>query len=103
MVIQELIRVIQASIGSMKRYPKLRHEIESVMCNFIRETEQNCKDHVRMLINCELAYINVGNEEFMEVHGLATVVSADQNERKASKKLGINEKIIIKIYFLNIF
>ena len=47
----------------MKRYPKLRHEIESVMCNFIRETEQNCKDHVRMLINCELAYINVGNEE----------------------------------------
>ena len=63
MVIQELIRVIQASIGNMKRYPKLRHEIESVMCNFIRETEQNCKDHVRMLINCELAYINVGNEE----------------------------------------
>ena len=61
MVIQELIRVIQASIGNMKRYPKLRHEIESVMCNFIRETEQNCKDHVRMLINCELAYINVGN------------------------------------------
>ena len=55
MVIQELIRVIQASIGNMKRYPKLRHEIESVMCNFIRETEQNCKDHVRMLINCELA------------------------------------------------
>ena len=40
-----------------------------------------------MLINCELAYINVGNEEFMEVHGLASnVASADhQTERKASK------------------
>ena len=49
MVIQELIRVIQASIENMKRYPKLRHEIESVMCNFIRETEQICKEHVILI------------------------------------------------------
>ena len=53
----------------IKRYPRLRDEVDRVITTQIRERERRCKDQITLLIECELAYINTFHEDFI---GFAT-------------------------------
>lgn len=49
----------------MARYPRLREETERIIATHIRQKEQNCKDQLIMLVDCELAYMNTNHEDFI--------------------------------------
>jgi hypothetical protein len=46
----------------MSTFPLLREEVDRIVCEHIRERENQCKEHVRNLIDFELAYINTNHE-----------------------------------------
>lgn len=49
----------------MNRYPNLREVTESIITAYIRDREQKAKDHILLLIDYELAYMNTNHEDFI--------------------------------------
>lgn len=49
----------------MNRYPNLREVTESIITSYIREREQKAKEHILLLIDYELAYMNTNHEDFI--------------------------------------
>ena len=46
----------------MEAFPLLREEVDRIVSEHIRNNENRCKDHVRFLLDFELAYINTNHE-----------------------------------------
>lgn len=49
----------------MAKYPRLRDEVESITSSHIKNGEVRAKDHVTLLIDIELAYINTNHQDFI--------------------------------------
>lgn len=49
----------------MNRYPNLREVTESIITSYIRNREQQAKEHILLLIDYELAYMNTNHEDFI--------------------------------------
>ena len=49
----------------MNAYPKLREETERIVTTFLRREEQTCKEHICLLNDWELAYMNTNHEDFI--------------------------------------
>ncbi|KAI4459823.1 dynamin [Holotrichia oblita] len=89
LVVQELSNVVRICTDKMARYPRLREETERIIATHIRQKEQNCKDQLIMLVDCELAYMNTNHEDFI---GFAksefSLFTSAQNQSEASAKTG---------------
>ena len=46
----------------MEPYPLLREEVDRIVSEYVRSNEARCKEHVRHLLDFELAYINTNHE-----------------------------------------
>lgn len=49
----------------MSRYPRLREETERIIMTHVRSRENQCKDQLVLLVDCELAYMNTNHEDFI--------------------------------------
>lgn len=58
-------RFISFCFLQMNRYPNLREVTESIITSYIREREQKAKEHILLLIDYELAYMNTNHEDFI--------------------------------------
>ncbi|XP_045510715.1 dynamin isoform X3 [Colias croceus] len=65
LVVQELSNVVRVCTERMSRYPRLREETERIIMSHVRSREQQCKDQLVLLIDCELAYMNTNHEDFI--------------------------------------
>ncbi|XP_071513989.1 dynamin isoform X4 [Panulirus ornatus] len=65
LVVQELTNVVRTCTLKMARYPRLQEETERIITTFIREREQIVKEHILLLNDCELAYMNTNHEDFI--------------------------------------
>lgn len=61
-----------STFAQMSRYPRLREETERIIMSHVRSRENQCKDQLVLLIDCELAYMNTNHEDFI---GFAKYVS----------------------------
>ena len=61
---------VSPSSLQMERYPRLRDEVESLLMSFLREQEQKCKEHVQLMIEVELSYMNTNHPDFIGYHKL---------------------------------
>ena len=71
----------------MEAFPLLREEVDRIVSEHIRNNENRCKDHVRFLLDFELAYINTNHE--VNCYFLRVEFSADKSPEtiKYYKKL----------------
>ncbi|CAG5041977.1 unnamed protein product [Parnassius apollo] len=65
LVVQELSNVVRMCTERMSRYPRLREETERIIMSHVRSREQQCKDQLVLLVDCELAYMNTNHEDFI--------------------------------------
>ncbi|XP_063633203.1 dynamin isoform X1 [Cydia splendana] len=109
LVVQELSNVVRICTERMSRYPRLREETERIIMSHVRSRENQCKDQLVLLIDCELAYMNTNHEDFIgfaKSHarsGLNTenVSSSAQNQSENSAKSGhraLGNQVIRKGY-----
>ena len=49
----------------MVRYPRLRDECERIVCSRVHEDEQKTKEHMALLVDIELAYMNTNHDDFI--------------------------------------
>lgn len=78
MVFTELSEVVKTCGLGMSRYPRLRDETERILTTFLREQEQKCKDHIRLVIEIELAYMNTNHPDFV---GFDNAAKGAQNKK----------------------
>jgi dynamin GTPase len=52
-------------VVQMAKYPRLRDEVEQVVSNHIKRGEVRAKEHVMLLIDIELSYINTNHQDFI--------------------------------------
>uniref|UniRef100_A0A8C5EUK9 Dynamin-2 n=1 Tax=Gouania willdenowi TaxID=441366 RepID=A0A8C5EUK9_GOUWI len=90
LVIQELINTVRQCTTKLGSYPRLREETERIVTTHVREREGKTKDHVLLLIDIELAYINTNHEDFI---GFA---NAQQRNTAATKKRALPNQVIRK-------
>ncbi|CAK1599553.1 unnamed protein product [Parnassius mnemosyne] len=81
LVVQELSNVVRMCTERMSRYPRLREETERIIMSHVRSREQQCKDQLVLLVDCELAYMNTNHEDFI---GFANA----QNQSESAAKSG---------------
>ncbi|CAH2068389.1 unnamed protein product, partial [Iphiclides podalirius] len=81
LVVQELSNVVRVCTERMSRYPRLREETERIIMSHVRSREQQCKDQLVLLVDCELAYMNTNHEDFI---GFANA----QNQSESAVKSG---------------
>jgi dynamin GTPase len=80
MVVRELLNVINSCTEKMRKYPKLRSEVQRLINTHVREAEQKAKDHLDQMISIELSYMNTNHEDFI---GFAAARSnAEMNSRQ---------------------
>lgn len=65
MVSTELGAVIQKCAEAMAKYPRLRDETERILSTQLREQEQACKEHLKLMIEIELSYMNTNHPDFI--------------------------------------
>ncbi|XP_063613010.1 dynamin-like isoform X1 [Penaeus indicus] len=85
LVVQELTNVVRNCANKMSRYPRLQEETERIITQHIREREQLCKEHILLLNDCELAYMNTNHEDFI---GFANAQQSSETSSKSGRKLG---------------
>ncbi|CAH0722363.1 unnamed protein product, partial [Brenthis ino] len=98
LVVQELSNVVRVCTERMSRYPRLREETERIIMSHVRSREQQCKDQLVLLVDCELAYMNTNHEDFI---GFANLASSAQNQSENSAKTGhraLGNQVIRKGY-----
>ncbi|XP_073941440.1 dynamin-1 shibire isoform X5 [Choristoneura fumiferana] len=109
LVVQELSNVVRVCTERMSRYPRLREETERIIMSHVRSRENQCKDQLVLLIDCELAYMNTNHEDFIGFaksyarSGLNSenVSSGAQNQSENSTKSGhraLGNQVIRKGY-----
>ena len=52
-------------VVQMAKYPRLRDEVEQVVSNHVKRGEVRAKEHVMLLIDIELSYINTNHQDFI--------------------------------------
>ncbi|CAI4226324.1 unnamed protein product [Auanema sp. JU1783] len=65
LVVAELANVVRSSTQVLTRFPRLRDEVERIVVGFIHERDQMAKNHLSMIIDDELAYMNTNHEDFI--------------------------------------
>lgn len=89
LVVSELATVIRESTAmvcsksttlcqlsfQLARYPRLRDEVERIVVGFIHERDQMTKNHLSMIIDDELAYMNTNHEDFIGFSGFVLETS----------------------------
>uniref|UniRef100_A0A8D8Y235 dynamin GTPase n=1 Tax=Cacopsylla melanoneura TaxID=428564 RepID=A0A8D8Y235_9HEMI len=85
LVVSELSNVVRICTDKMNRYPRLREETERIITSYVRNREQQCKEQIVLLVDCELAYMNTNHEDFI---GFANAQQTTDNSNKAGRKLG---------------
>ncbi|XP_063393221.1 dynamin isoform X4 [Cydia fagiglandana] len=109
LVVQELSNVVRICTERMSRYPRLREETERIIMSHVRSRENQCKDQLVLLIDCELAYMNTNHEDFIgfaKSHARSglnaeNVSSSAQNQSENSAKSGhraLGNQVIRKGY-----
>ncbi|KOB65852.1 Uncharacterized protein OBRU01_17314 [Operophtera brumata] len=58
LVVSELSNVVRFCTERMSRYPRLREETERIIMSHVRSREQQCKEQLVILVDCELAAQN---------------------------------------------
>ena len=58
----EIIAAVRQCSEHMEPYPLLREEVDRIVSEYVRGNEARCKEHVRHLLDFELAYINTNHE-----------------------------------------
>ncbi|KAM3966557.1 dynamin-1 shibire isoform 5-T5 [Aphomia sociella] len=94
LVVQELSNVVRFCTERMSRYPRLREETERIIMSHVRSREQNCKDQLVLLIDCELAYMNTNHEDFI---GFANAQNQSENSAKSGHR-ALGNQVIRKGY-----
>lgn len=84
MVSTELGAVIQKCADGMEKYPRLRDEAERILGTYLREQEQTCKDHLKLMIEIELAYMNTNHPDFIGFDRAAK----GKDSKRSAKSLG---------------
>ncbi|XP_072935072.1 dynamin isoform X13 [Epargyreus clarus] len=90
LVVQELSNVVRVCTERMSRYPRLREETERIIMSHVRSREQQCKDQLVLLIDCELAYMNTNHEDFI---GFANAQNQSENSTKSGHRALGNQVI----------
>ncbi|KAL3104123.1 hypothetical protein niasHS_002150 [Heterodera schachtii] len=65
LVVNELANVVRQCAVCVNRYPRLRDCVEQIVTNFMRQQEMFTKQHISMLVDYELAYMNTNHEDFI--------------------------------------
>lgn len=86
LVIMELTSILKKSSEKLKRYPRLRDEIERIIQTFICEREQVLKDQISLLVDVQLAYMNTNHEDFIGFS--STKPSQDSDKPTNQRKIG---------------
>ncbi|XP_037300307.1 dynamin isoform X4 [Manduca sexta] len=94
LVVQELSNVVRICTERMSRYPRLREETERIIMSHVRSREQQCKDQLVLLIDCELAYMNTNHEDFI---GFANAQNQSENAAKSGHR-ALGNQVIRKGY-----
>ncbi|XP_038208563.1 dynamin isoform X7 [Zerene cesonia] len=94
LVVQELSNVVRVCTERMSRYPRLREETERIIMSHVRSREQQCKDQLVLLIDCELAYMNTNHEDFI---GFANAQNQSENAAKSGHR-ALGNQVIRKGY-----
>ncbi|XP_039745192.1 dynamin isoform X3 [Pararge aegeria] len=94
LVVQELSNVVRVCTERMSRYPRLREETERIIMSHVRSREQQCKDQLILLIDCELAYMNTNHEDFI---GFANAQNQSENAAKSGQR-SLGNQVIRKGY-----
>ncbi|CAK1548244.1 unnamed protein product [Leptosia nina] len=94
LVVQELSNVVRVCTERMSRYPRLREETERIIMSHVRSREQQCKDQLVLLIDCELAYMNTNHEDFI---GFANAQNQSENSTKSGHR-ALGNQVIRKGY-----
>jgi dynamin 1/3 len=63
-VLAELDNVLQNCLDTMARYPRLQDEARCIINNHLLKCEQKCRDQIKLIIEFELAYMNINHEDF---------------------------------------
>ncbi|XP_026324220.1 dynamin isoform X4 [Hyposmocoma kahamanoa] len=95
LVVQELSNVVRFCTERMSRYPRLREETERIIMSHVRSREQQCKEQLVLLIDCELAYMNTNHEDFI---GFANAQNQSENAVKSGHRAGLGNQVIRKGY-----
>ncbi|XP_072398017.1 dynamin isoform X1 [Diabrotica undecimpunctata] len=95
LVVQELSNVVRMCSDRMARYPRLREEVERIVTTHIRSREQNCKEQLCLLIDCELAYMNTNHEDFI---GFANAQSQSESATAKGTRGTLGNQVIRKGY-----
>lgn len=56
---------VMCSDAQCHRYPRLREEVDHAVAMKIRECERLAKDHIMLLVDYQLSYINTNHEDFI--------------------------------------
>ncbi|XP_048481579.1 dynamin isoform X11 [Plutella xylostella] len=94
LVVQELSNVVRFCTERMNRYPRLREETERIIMSHVRSREQQCKEQLVLLIDCELAYMNTNHEDFI---GFANAQNQSENSAKSGHR-ALGNQVIRKGY-----
>jgi replication fork clamp-binding protein CrfC len=65
LVVTELANVVRQCAECVGRYPRLRDCIEQIVTNYMRQQEASAKQHIGMIVDFELAYMNTNHEDFI--------------------------------------
>ncbi|OWA51581.1 Dynamin-1 [Hypsibius exemplaris] len=65
LVVAELSQILKKITERLARYPRFRDEIDRIVTTHIREREQSAKDHMKQMVDIELAYMNTNHEDFI--------------------------------------
>lgn len=82
LVVNELASVVRQTTEAISRYPRLRDEIERIVMTFLRDKEQTAKQHIGMLVDYELAYMNLNHEDFIGFSNAEAKASQGQTAKK---------------------
>ncbi|VVD00158.1 unnamed protein product, partial [Leptidea sinapis] len=94
LVVLELSNVVRVCTERMSRYPRLREETERIIMSHVRSREQQCKEQLVLLIDCELAYMNTNHEDFI---GFANAQNQSENAAKSGQR-SLGNQVIRKGY-----
>ncbi|CAG9575621.1 unnamed protein product [Danaus chrysippus] len=99
LVVQELSNVVRFCTERMSRYPRLREETERIIMSHVRSREQQCKEQLVLLIDCELAYMNTNHEDFIGFAKAKDECAQNQSENSAkSGHRALGNQVIRKGY-----
>ena len=93
LVMNEVTNVIRKCTDKMAKYPRLRDEVERVVSTHIKNGEVRAKEHVTLLIDIELSYINTNHQDFIGYAAASSSANAQSGERK---RKGIGNQVIRK-------